>query len=72
MVAVAEQSEEWLLAGSLRGRDDGEDDSVEGNVAELSRRGKALFPSLAVQQFARLRVIHHAPEASLAAARSEN
>src|SRR5207253_1040082 len=37
-----------------------------------SRPGKALFPLLAVQQLARLRVIHHTPKASLAAARSEN
>lgn len=42
MVAVAEEGEEGLLAGSLRGRDDGEDDCVEGDVVELSRRGEAL------------------------------
>src|ERR1700730_7384886 len=42
VVAVADQGQEWLLAGSLRGRDDGEDDGVEGDVVELSRRGEAL------------------------------
>ena len=35
LVAVAEEGEERLLAGRLRGRHDGEDDGVQGDIAEL-------------------------------------